>query len=694
MYDPGVTAANIERVERSLGITLQRHTPRQCEAAATALGDLLNDEGVLTRPLKRDEAEFIQNEVLLSKLDFRYWAERYAKIRHPSENRMIPCIPNVAQQMMLDVLGDLERERVAIMAQILKARQLGFSTILEMLVTHRAQFYSHVTAVIGSSSPEQSSKMSNMMERALSLQPWYLLPGIKSHRIGVIIEFDQYSSISIQHGAQAVGIGRGDTPTVCHLSELADYPDPEELVDAALLRAMHESPFTLLALESTAKGVGNWWHNTWQHSKENWHLRLSRLCPMFFPWFLGSDIYPTESWLRKHPVPDTWIPMASTAAHMERAERYVRANDLLRKYLGERWTLPRHQAWYYEVERAEYEKKKNLQKFLSEMPADDIEAFQNTNPTIFDVDTIDFLHGNAKEPPLAYGISADASIVPGEHQPAEIERDPGLPSIPVDYETPSGMHSVSMALVPVRWTGVSRFPWPGRLLTWEEPHPDDEYAIGVDTSEGVGQDRSVIEVVRIARGGGEAAQVAELASPRLNSLDLWPFALAVAQFYSHRRPDGSWVRPQFVIETRWNGENVQLELQKRGWPNFYTWTRYDRRTIAEGMTRNVGWRTTSWSRPQMMDYMVKAIRDGNLLIRSPYLVEELKTLESDEGAQDSRARHGAHDDRVMALGIAFFTSHVRKVSGDRAGAARETVLRADDPGPCYRQPDYGVVWQP
>ncbi len=253
---------------------------------------------------------------------FDYWSSHYAYIRNWGGKLQL-FSPNIAQKIAKQIWSDTENQDKAICMLQLKARQLGFSTLCELAVAHRTQFYPNVNGVVASADPEKSDKMSEMIDLVYDQQPPWMLGSLR--RVGKEIEFSAIkSAISIQHGSQFNGIARGTTPNIGHISELADFIDPEELIDASLLRAMHETPELFLMLESTAAGRHDWFHRTWEYSIANYHLGRSRLQPCFLPWFVGSDIYPTTAWLRARPIPDNWQPYESTLAHAERAISYVK----------------------------------------------------------------------------------------------------------------------------------------------------------------------------------------------------------------------------------------------------------------------------------------------------------------------------------------------------------------------------------
>jgi len=260
MYSPLVTESQVLKTSRALGIKLRPSTPREISIYREHLDRLFfkDEKGKWQqeRPFTPAESAWVENERALCTLDFRYWANNYARIKS-KENIPIHFYLNLAQQVMLDIWGEMEEEEIAIMVQILKARQLGMSTLTEMAVAHRVQFHSHINAIVASSDPDKSKKMAEMMTFCWDQQPRWLMPQQTVGRAGILHEFANGSAVSIQWGNQSTGIARGTTPTVAHLSELADFEHPEELVDASLMRAMHDSPFVLLVLESTAAGRDN-----------------------------------------------------------------------------------------------------------------------------------------------------------------------------------------------------------------------------------------------------------------------------------------------------------------------------------------------------------------------------------------------------------------------------------------------------
>ena len=88
----------------------------------------------LLRPLTLEEESFIRHEINRCKVDFRYWATRYARIKDKQMN-LVPLIPTVVQELFLQKAAKAELDAVngrtgdGVLLIVLKARQLGISTI-------------------------------------------------------------------------------------------------------------------------------------------------------------------------------------------------------------------------------------------------------------------------------------------------------------------------------------------------------------------------------------------------------------------------------------------------------------------------------------------------------------------------------------------------------------------------------------
>jgi hypothetical protein len=667
VYALNIIRRRLEAAGKRLGWTPEYHSVAAARSAADHLRALWDEErGAWLRPLNRDEMRWISNERALAFSDAMYALTRYCHIKD-WKNEIVLFEPNVAQRIVLEIIAGMEEVEREIMLQILKARQLGISTLIELLISLRVQTIAGVNAVIASNDPDKSLKMSQMAELNWKLMPPWLLPEQTKYKAGELIEFgNQDSALSIQHGAQFTGIARGTTVTVVHLSELADFINPEQLVDASLLRAMHPSPNVFAAFESTAAGLDNWWHKTWNLSKAGYKNGRARMCPVFLPWYVGTDLYPSETARRTRPIPSDWIASTAVINHAERARAYVRSNELLGRHLGQNWQMSRDQMWFWEYTRDEYKAKNQLPIFYQEMPASDHEAFQSTNISAFDADTIADYREACTKIPDVYAIVAED--IPLRMHPDRRDIDLDKPTLVIRYNAYASERPIrkEFRFVPVKFEGYSNTDPNGKLFIWEHPKPGFEYGLGVDTGDGLGLDGSICEVLRKGTVNQNDEQVAEWASPYVNAHDLAPICLAIATYYrGYDVPgfEGEIRDPKIVVECQRNGESTQHELRKLGWSHFHRWVRYDSTRIRKLRATKLGVVMVPWFRSMMLDFLIKYLRDGWCDINSPWFVNEMQRLERDEMEQSLKANYGGHDDRIMAFGMVLFSIHDMEVRG-------------------------------
>lgn len=200
------------------------------------------------------------------------------------------------------------------------------------------------------------------------------------------------------------------------------------------------------------------------------------------------------------------------------------------------------------------------------------------------------------------------------------------------------------------------------LLIFEAPRKRGryQYVLGVDVGDGMGQDRSVVEVVRCGTLDEPAEQVAEFCSELVQPAAMAYVTQAIGQYY--RDHDG--VEAKAAIEYTHHGlstiDTLHLHLQ---YTNLYRWEYFD---AVEGENRYAtvyGWHTTPRTRPVLVDKIRTALTTldpvtglPDLLTHSPGLHDELQDFQTQGALWEAAAAKGAHDDRVMALAIAYVVS--------------------------------------
>lgn len=212
--------------------------------------------------------------------------------------------------------------------------------------------------------------------------------------------------------------------------------------------------------------------------------------------------------------------------------------------------------------------------------------------------------------------------------------------------------------------------WNGRLLVYEPPRDGFNYAIGVDVAEGVGADRSVCSVLRLGTLDDDDLQVAEWACDCRTTKELGQVAETLGHFYQGK--DG--LPALLVIEITGPGLDVLSDLAGINYNNLYERRVYDKR---DGTTTNkLGWSTNRTSRPRMLQRVLYALQQGDLTLNSPHLLDEMQDFTTDSTLAKARAKSGRHDDRVMAMMLAFCGGHDDEwLSGEDVAADRRLKRR-------------------
>ena len=293
MFHPKIVNAIIERWSKKQGnFVPEYHSVVEVEQLISHFNSLVeaDEDGQLVsvrapgkdwkETLESDEIRAIRNEMILCRADFNYFVSRYAWIKS-DEDRVVRMEPWVSQQIFLSILAEMQQQEMCLMLIILKARQLGLSRLISLILLHAVLFSAHTNAFLASSTEDKTGLLFDMLDFVLYRLPFWMRPGEKYRRENNFLELLNGSALTLQHGQQTTGIARGTTPTKAHISELSGFDEfkVSDLIDSALLRAMHDSPSTFLALESTARGMNNWWNDKWNSAVAGWPERRTDLEP-------------------------------------------------------------------------------------------------------------------------------------------------------------------------------------------------------------------------------------------------------------------------------------------------------------------------------------------------------------------------------------------------------------------------------
>lgn len=172
---------------------------------------------------------------------------------------------------------------------ILKARQQGFSTLILAWFLSECLLYENIRAVIISHDKDATQKLlsrSRFFLKRLSedLEKKDLPPPKIGYETKEMISFPSKNSEMYIGTAGSKSFGRGDTISHLHCSEVAFWENPADIMTGLLQSVPYQGN---VIIETTANGIGNYFHRLWLKSQED----RSVFKPHFFPWHLNPEYH-------------------------------------------------------------------------------------------------------------------------------------------------------------------------------------------------------------------------------------------------------------------------------------------------------------------------------------------------------------------------------------------------------------------
>lgn len=176
----------------------------------------------------------------------------------------------------------------------------------------------------------------------------------------------------------------------------------------------------------------------------------------------------------------------------------------------------------------------------------------------------------------------------------------------------------------------------GAIRIYKQPNPRSSYAIGCDTA-GEGSDWFCAQVIDCLSG--------EQVCVFRQKMDEDLFAKQVyclGIYYS---------TALISIEANFSSYPIK-ELEKLQYPKQYV--RVSEDNFTHRTKESFGFRTTAITRPVIISMLIEISRDKPYLLNDAYTIHEMLSFVRNEKGRPEAA-HGAHDDCVMALAIAYYS---------------------------------------
>ncbi|MEZ8965502.1 terminase [Vibrio breoganii] len=471
---------------------------------------------------------------------------------------------------------------------ILKARQLGFSTAIDIYLLDQAIWNKNLKCGIIAQDRNASGEIyRTKVEIPFDNLPSYVkaLVNVETRKAGTtggFMLFGNGSSIQVSTSFRSGTVQR------LHISEhgkiCAKYPQKAKEVKTGTLNAVHKD--SIVFIESTAEGVGGDFYTmsikALENKKANALLTKMDWKFHFFAWWQDP----------KYHTPVKGKRLAIGKAMREYFQGIEEAMDTTLSDEQKQWYLDKYDEQGEEMKQ--------------EFPSTPLEAFLTSGRRVFNAVHIMRAEGQCQNPLIAYDIEPITGKKTRANRPERMD-DQGQRS----------MHN--------------------HLLVWELPDEEEEYAIGVDIAEGLEHgDRSSIDVVR--KDTGE--QVAHW----FGYIDVELLAYIckhIAVMYNH-----AYVGP----ERNNHGHAFILKL-KDIYPTRHIYSEQYIDREDEDETVKLGWLTTKHSKPILTESLKPLLKDGVSGIRWIGTISELNTYVYDKKGS-MNAQEECFDDQVMSYLIA------------------------------------------
>lgn len=582
------------------------------------------------------------------KHDFAFWAAMLVYIKKKGGGDDVLFRLRYPQRKLVE---RFERRRLAgepVRLILLKARQWGGSTTTQMYfawlqLVHKRGLNSLIIAHQGMASDE----INDMFDRMIKQYPVELL-----HKMGDLYSDGETKwegvgkSGNIHRVPQRnckIKVGTAERPDSCrggdynlvHLSEVGvwkttDGKAPEEIIQSACSGILLQ-PYTMIVMESTAKGIGNFFHTEYTSAADP-NVK-SQYEALFVSWFEIEQN--SKPFIKKTEQKDGTYTEESDPQARERFAAWLyenRNNDHAPsnreesgKYLWRLWQKGASLEginWYIE-DRAG---KNSHGAQASEAPTDDIEAFVHSGSMVFDRYLVEEFRAGCRKPRYIGDVYG--------------KRDEG-----------------KEALADLRFSADHQ----GELMVWALPESDDEVEVlnryltvvdvGGRTDKADWSDIVVYDRLNLMEGGRPTI-VAEWYGHCDMDILAWKSA-QIAAFYNN----SLLVIESNTMDSRDKERHVEggdqslYILNQIGsvYPNMYA-RRQSEDEIRQGVPKKYGFNTNAATKPMIISTLVKCVRQHLYTERNEGALNELLVYERKQNGSYG-AIQGKHDDRVMTRAI-------------------------------------------
>jgi len=249
--------------------------------------------------------------------------------------RLIPFAMNRCQQHVDRLIDEQRSKGGRVRAIILKGRQLGCSTYVAGRYYHRTAVAGSVNVFILAHDIPTTNKLFNIAKRFFDKAGDPRLNPIKGKSNRKELLFPHLDAGYEVGTAGSANVGRGGTVQLFHGSEVAFWPNAEDIAAGAMESISDEERGTEIVLESTANGIGGFFYQTWVDAEAG----RNEYVPIFLPWYWHHEYEET---------PDDDFVLEPEEMELQETYRLTDAqiNWRRKKIAKPGWSEPRFQQEY------------------------------------------------------------------------------------------------------------------------------------------------------------------------------------------------------------------------------------------------------------------------------------------------------------------------------------------------------------
>lgn len=509
---------------------------------------------------------------------------------------------NKPQSIVMDYVEECLRDKKPIRVRILKARQMGFSTMISALGFWWATMNENSSYAVVAHKEDSTVSIYDKNRIFYENLPSALRP--KTNRFNSEkISYDYLSQDGEGGLKSRIFFGtaggselfRGETILFLHKSEKAFWENIS-MLNKSLNAAVPLLPFTAIFDESTANG--------YNHYKDEWDASVKGINdykPFFFGWSMMED-YQME------------VEPGFKLLDIE--EEYMLMHDLTSKQM--RWRRAKLVNDYgYDLDDI---KNDDIDDFKQEYPLTPEEAFISSGKSVFSSKVVaKGLEWARKKHPIAK---------------YDIERFPCKEKLEV-YEEPEIEEIIEYDQIVEFDNEQQKYVYKDTDLIIGKKYKYANYLIAIDTS-GSGQDRNVITVWHTYK----KKKVATWIRTNISEDNLAEVAVEIATYYNM-----GMIAPEINFS-----HSLVGFIEKLGYTNIYigeSETRIDKKKE----TLEYGWKTTTITKPILVSVMKKALNEDYTICPDINFWEEAEYYiqsKSPSGKDTYNAADGHHDDNVVS----------------------------------------------